>query len=404
MNIKNREGLNETSNLCEREKMILSNMVLVPSQGIDVEVFRQWCGLETLDEIETLVAAGWMENNNNIIEMNSVNEGVIIQDCLIQNPGICDTFLKNIVAYLENENEAKDVRFLTGVGDKLIHARLNTEFAADVLYRIPPFIWDFGYIKESIVFRKQALMIFSKLYGEKSLAVAMVQNGLGKLYHMQGDFNRAVKCWREAYEIRKRIFGSDNPYTVESLITMGEVYCLEKRFDLAEQCWKDSYEITKKHLGEDHIKTAVPLNNLGSLYFEQGKLELAEKCALEVYKIWKKGFGEVHECVANALNGLGTIYRGQEKYASAEACYQKAIEIYKKLDEQRMTKESSCGIATTLYNLAALHIYQQQFDLAEPYMEQAYEIRKKILGDIHVETQEAWKNLCILRGFHNKNK
>jgi formylglycine-generating enzyme len=91
---------------------------------------------------------------------------------------------------------------------------------------------------------------------------------------------------------------------------------------------------------------------------------------------------------AATLNNLGALYQEMNEYDKALALLQQALEV-----KQRILPGAHPEIATSLYNLAELYRDQQKHAEAEPLYRQSLEIYEKQLGEAHPNAANVRKRL-----------
>lgn len=93
---------------------------------------------------------------------------------------------------------------------------------------------------------------------------------------------------------------------------------------------------------------------------------------------------------SDLLNKAGTYLIERGQYSDAEPLLMHALLI-----RRRLLGEDHLDIARTLNNLASLYRRQGKYDEAEPFYRQALTIREKLLGTEHPETARSLNNLAI---------
>jgi tetratricopeptide (TPR) repeat protein len=99
--------------------------------------------------------------------------------------------------------------------------------------------------------------------------------------------------------------------------------------------------------------------------------------------------GEEHSHVATSLNNLAELYRSQGGYAEAEPLLQQALEL-----TRRLLGDEHPDVATSLNNLAELYRSQGRYAQAEPLYQQALELRRRLLGEEHPSVATTLNNLA----------
>ena len=164
--------------------------------------------------------------------------------------------------------------------------------------------------------------------------------------------------------------------------TEGEIYYKTQDFMKALQSLELCLHYLEE-LPEFNIQLARCYNAMGNCYYHgRGDYHKALEFYSKAIKMTEEisGSSEYHYDLPVYKNQIGTIYEGQRNFAKAIEHYKEAIRLLQEL------KISGCpDEATFQRNLANAYLYQNNFkDAVEP-AEEAFEIRKKHLGD-HPDT------------------
>jgi|GEM_PF-332533 len=286
--------------------------------------------------------------------------------------------------------------------------------------------------EEAEPLHKQALEIRQKLLGENHPDVAQSLDNLGSLSSSQERYDEAESLHKQALEMRRKLLGENHPDVATSLNNLGGVYCSLGRYEEAEKLCQQSLTIKKEMLGERHPDFALGLVNLAVLYEIQEKYEEAEILILRSLKISRDTLGVNHPQFIDSLHILVEWYNSQEKYKETELLYQKVLALlqellgdrrsdiatslkkiaglyrsqgryenaeifYQKILEMWQEMDSSPDVAASIYNLAALRYIQNRYDEAEVLFLQALEMFESSLGDNHLHTQKARKQIANIR-------
>ncbi len=92
--------------------------------------------------------------------------------------------------------------------------------------------------------------------------------------------------------------------------------------------------------------------------------------------------------MATSLNNLAGLYDNQGRYSEAEPLLQEALAMSK-----RVLGDEHPDVATSLNNLALLYDNQGRYSEAEPLYQEALAMRKRVLGDEHPDVATSLFNL-----------
>jgi CHAT domain-containing protein/tetratricopeptide (TPR) repeat protein len=242
----------------------------------------------------------------------------------------------------------------------------------------------------------EALDVARRLYpkaeypeGHQNLATSL--NNLGSLYQAQGELGTAEPLFKDALEMRKRLFKGDHPAVADSLNNLGFLYQAQGRLGAAERHYKDALEMRKRLFKGDHPAVAVSLNNLGLLYQAQGRLGAAEPLYKDSLEMRKRLFKGDHPDLARGLSNLGFLYQAQGKLGAAEPLFKDALEMRK-----RLFKGDHPAVAVSLNNLGFVYQAQERLGDAETLFKDALTMRKRLFKGDHPELIYSLNNLAFV--------
>ena len=152
----------------------------------------------------------------------------------------------------------------------------------------------------------------------------------------------------------------------------------------------------------DYIRIAI-LHNQGLIHFRSKKHKKAIQCYTEAKDLAIATYGVRHVYVAHALNSTGVAILASvratqnpalDETASISAinCIGQSLSIVADIlrqhteDDAAARKECLEMFATMKHNIANVKLFQQECDEACPLFEEAYQIRRRVLGDHHPDT------------------
>ncbi len=215
--------------------------------------------------------------------------------------------------------------------------------------------------------------------------------------------NEAERYYQEAM---KR-FGSelDAPTRAMTLNNLGILQSDKNEFEDALKSYKEALEIYRK-LAQANPQTYLPyvataLNNLGTLQSYKNEFEDALKSfkeALEVYRKLAQANPQAHlPNVATTLNNLGVFQKEKNEFEDALKSYKEALEIYRKL-AQANPQTYLPNVAMALINLSIFYQKcQPDKDVSVQYAMEALNILAPFLERVPYTQQYAQGALQVLQ-------
>jgi CHAT domain-containing protein/tetratricopeptide (TPR) repeat protein len=219
-----------------------------------------------------------------------------------------------------------------------------------------------------------ALEILKKSLGQDHPNVGRLQNNLGGLYWVMGNYPKAEIFYLEALEILKKALGEDHADIGASLNALGILYKNMGNYPKAEHFYKKALEIKKKALDQNHPDLGTALNNLGNLYIDMENYIKAESLCLRAFEIWKKALGQDHPDVGPSLLNLGNLYSQMGIYPKAEPFYIEALKIRK-----RSLGEDHLDVKSTIESLACFFWHWGKQKKATPSFLEQQKITKRLI-------------------------
>jgi len=210
-------------------------------------------------------------------------------------------------------------------------------------------------------------------------------NDLAYALEDQGKFKEAEPLYRRFLEVAKKDSGGKPHVDVAtSMCNLGNNLAQQGKDDEAEALLLQSIEMRKELFGEEDPRVGVPINNLASLYYKQHRYAEAEVMYTQALELAKKEHGDTpHEHVSCGLMNLASAKASQDKFDEAVALLREALEIDKKVfgDEHP-------DVAKSLFNLAnTLRCQGSESAEAKRLGKQALAVAEKALGPDHPETK-----------------
>ena len=191
-----------------------------------------------------------------------------------------------------------------------------------------------GEYEEAKKLFKQAIAGFTKIRTPKSKPKAEVplliaELKLGDLYAEQEVFDLARKNIQRAHKGLDRILGSENPNTLEAILSLGKLK--NQSFVQAESLLKQAFNGFNKKVGLDDMRTLDASASLGYLYMTEpvniGEAATFIKKAIDGYKTQPVSN---HPFMLEAMYRLSVVYKKQGNTPESEKMFKDAIAGFEK--------------------------------------------------------------------------
>ena len=151
-------------------------------------------------------------------------------------------------------------------------------------------------------------------YAEKNIdknrdILASAYNNIAMVYAAkESDFKTSLNYISKAYEIRKKIFGERNLFTIESLYNKGRTLLyLDEYFEAVANINK-ALNQTKALVGENNLRYLEKSSILPYLYAKPGDFDRAIKIGEERYAVIKETLNDTHTLYLGAMEDLSELY------------------------------------------------------------------------------------------------
>jgi len=222
---------------------------------------------------------------------------------------------------------------------------------------------------------------------------ATALNNLACLEDARGRHDAAQPLHERALALRERYLGPAHPDTAESLANLA-VNAFERDASAeAEPLQRRALAIRERALGPSHPVTAASLVSLSAILRIHGSLDDAEWAALGGLAIRQQAFGLDHVLSAGALEAVAEVRAARGDVGSARDLFERAVAI--RLRSGGVSLKTAVAIDRLLDCGAAADVSAEAFAARRhELLEAAGDIRARVLGENHRETQEALRRLA----------
>lgn len=231
---------------------------------------------------------------------------------------------------------------------------------------------------------EKALEIF-KYEEDGELLLSVVYTRLGFVHEAFEDFNAALKHYKKALALRKRLLGVYHRATAASYGDLANVYFAGGDYKNSIKYDLESLRIKRKLYGEQHPDIALSYNNIASTYSERGDFDMALRYHQKALYIRKTAFKELHLDIGQSYNNIGYTYMQKGAYDLALEYYYKYLHILRiKLGKLHPKFNEVYGRIGTIY------VRKKQYQLALSYFEKNLVLLRKIYPRLNTRFAEAY--------------
>ncbi|MEM1209048.1 MAG: tetratricopeptide repeat protein [Planctomycetota bacterium] len=189
-------------------------------------------------------------------------------------------------------------------------------FESQLRHEIADRYLDLGSIDRAEPHLQAALAINESIHGRKHPRVARNINDLGRIEDSRGNYDEALRLYREAQAIDREVLGEDHPvmgrYENNIGLTLGHQGLLEEsREHLAR-----ALEFDRRY-PTDPRNTSATLINVACAYYKLGRFDEAEPLFVEALEIRRNELGETHALTADAIAHLADLREAQGRNQEA---------------------------------------------------------------------------------------
>ncbi|XP_044729331.1 uncharacterized protein LOC123292680 [Chrysoperla carnea] len=240
---------------------------------------------------------------------------------------------------------------------------------------------------------------FSKVEQLKQISQSGISTEIltGSMLLDQGHYQNALNIFRNAFERRKEILGSDNPGTLDIQAKIAMVLYKQGKYQEALTMYEEIFQKQKETLGLNHEDTLSTRSVIALVLYRQENNERAFNIYQDVYQKQKETLGSNHPDTLNTMFHMALVLERLGKY-------EEALNINKAVFEKRKETLGSNNLATVSAknNIALVLASQKKYEEALKLYKEVFEKKKKILGINHTDTLRTLHNIAGIH-FSQKN-
>ena len=266
-------------------------------------------------------------------------------------------------------------------------ARAVNQFMRETLSAANP--WGAGYDVSVVEALDRATEKIAASFAEQPLVEAEVRHTIGNAFNNLGRYDRGRPLLEAAAETRTLLLGRDDPATIETLAALSQLAWRDSRFDDAVERSHELLELRRRVFGDPSPEVGVTLDFLGRLLTDAGQYEEAERATEEALAMSLALHGEQSLQVASCYQTKSVLAQiAHQDYALAEELARREIAI-----RRGVSDVDTMETASALNNLGIFVMLQGRLEEAQPILEEAVELNRRLGGEQHPELARALENL-----------
>lgn len=230
----------------------------------------------------------------------------------------------------------------------------------------------------------QATQLHRIIHGAGHIRYAESLNDLTAVYFRQGKYDQVKSLLSQTKTIRENAWGDrpgpilDNDYAT-NINNLGLANYLQGDLTLGEQYFRQAIDLRQRIFTAPHPDQAQSLTNLGLLLNDAGRPDEALPYLQQALEVRQLTLEPGHLRINDAWNNLAMVHHENSEFAAALAIYQniKQSVIAARGIDHPQTASVFTNMANTLLEL-------NEFQQAHDYLEQSLQIRQKLLPEGHL--------------------
>lgn len=279
-------------------------------------------------------------------------------------------------------NEAGDVF----ERERQIRSQLNGEGSAeyaDVLVRLAQVSDIAGDYKTSLQFAEQALVVSQGLQDIPGQAAGHTR--IGRIHHLQGNYEGAGSGYRQALELYSSEYGPDSLQVSQSRSHLANLLNHQTRYDEAISEFEEAMRIRRLFYDGDHSEFTEILLGMGSTLKNLGRLDEATETYETALNMNTRLYGPDNSYNLYVVNGLGLVELDRGRYEPAISRFEDSVRLIK------LHTPNSPNLAFALANIGKANALRERYDLAIPAYRQAVDVFEARLPDHWVLGDAKWR-------------
>jgi tetratricopeptide (TPR) repeat protein len=298
---------------------------------------------------------------------------------------ILEAFEEHFEQVVNNEQFSKMDQLINHLKQFLQHKTLLNATANGVVEsQLGCIYYYLGYYESALQLLNNSFINLKLDAENNQLQIARVLSHLGKVYRETGDFNKAIKYFKDSISIYEH-YPNAILEIARTLGYLGYTYRNFSDFDNAKYFLKKALTIYKNH-PESPVWTAWTLAHLGIIDREVGTYEDAKTRLEESLVIFKQVKNQKR--ISWVLGNLGRVYEELGYYEIAQKLLEEGLETH-----LQYFSENHSNVTWLLTSLGDVYCKLEKYQLAKNTHEKSLKIRNKLFGENSIKTLGTYGHL-----------
>jgi tetratricopeptide (TPR) repeat protein len=246
-----------------------------------------------------------------------------------------------------------------------------------------------GKYEEAVRIQSSVVLWREQKLGEMDKRTWEAYDSLGEALRERGDWNKAEKYHKQAFDGQRAKLGPEHPSTLTSMANLASTFWNQGRWKEAEELEVQVMETRKRVLRAEHPDTLTSMANLASTFWNQGRWKEAEELQVQVMETSSRVLRAEHPDTLISMANLASTYRNQGRWKEAEELQVQVMETRK-----RVLRAEHPDTLISMANLALTYMNQGRWKEAEELQVQVMETSSRVLGAEHPSTLTGMANLA----------
>lgn len=260
---------------------------------------------------------------------------------------------------------------------------------ADVLIRLAQITDIAGDYEGSLEYANQALKVSEALQDLPGQAAGHTR--VGRILHLQGDYEGAGAGYRQALDLYTREYGPDSLQVSQSRSHLANLLNHQTRYAEAIAEFEEALRIRQLFYKGDHSEFTEILLGMGSTLKNLGRLDEATETYEKALDMNTRLYGPDNSYNLYVVNGLGLVALDRGLYDLAISRFEDSVRLIK------LHTPDSPNLGFALANIGKANALRERYDLAIPAYRQAIDVFESRLPGHWVLGDAKWRlGRCLI--------